>query len=440
MKPVMVLKAGVVAWSAIGEGNASVHGAEPTRYGPDWGGIGDAPARLSTTFVSRAAIDAGFASSDSSAGRRRPRDSGPHQRSPRREPIRAPPASPCRPSTARSRSTAGCSLANRLPWCRSPAATSWRERSRGHARGVSNRSPARRVRSSVGPRRVTRPTTEDGPRARRRRGSPFARRCRRTTCRRAAATSSTTARPGCAPLDPSAHRTTRGARARGRTATTCRRLPPALRSRLATIAPALQPAYTAPRSIARRIAASSGESRSTSASLRRLPAGEVDHRRRLDGRDDLRVERVLTSASPGSRTRTHRFARSDRGPSVPTARRRGRPPTRSRWAGSRRCRPRRRRPTPAIRPRCSRARTLPSPRSRNVGTLSPRRPTRRRGDPRRRPPREPRSARAAQACDSSLGDARHAGSVARRAPNGHASLRRASRPRRTRRRTSTPPR
>ena len=61
VKPLMVLKGGVVAWSAIGEGNASVHGAEPTRYGPDWGGFGDAPTRLSTTFVSRAAIDAGFA-------------------------------------------------------------------------------------------------------------------------------------------------------------------------------------------------------------------------------------------------------------------------------------------------------------------------------------------------------------------------------------------
>ncbi|MFL5791013.1 MAG: amidohydrolase family protein, partial [Actinomycetota bacterium] len=61
VKPLMVLKSGVVAWSAIGEGNASVHGAEPTRYGADWGGTGDAPARLSTTFVSQAAIDAGFA-------------------------------------------------------------------------------------------------------------------------------------------------------------------------------------------------------------------------------------------------------------------------------------------------------------------------------------------------------------------------------------------
>jgi urease subunit alpha len=61
VKPLMVLKAGVVAWSAMGEGNASVHGAEPTRYGPDWGATGDAPPHLSTTFVSAAARDAGIA-------------------------------------------------------------------------------------------------------------------------------------------------------------------------------------------------------------------------------------------------------------------------------------------------------------------------------------------------------------------------------------------
>jgi urease subunit alpha len=60
VKPLMVLKAGVVAWSAMGEGNASVHGAEPTRYGPDWGGLGAAAARTSTTFVSQAALAAGF--------------------------------------------------------------------------------------------------------------------------------------------------------------------------------------------------------------------------------------------------------------------------------------------------------------------------------------------------------------------------------------------
>jgi urease subunit alpha len=61
VKPVMVFKGGVVAWTAIGEGNASVHGSEPTRYGSDWGGTGLAPARVSTTFVSAAAIDAGIA-------------------------------------------------------------------------------------------------------------------------------------------------------------------------------------------------------------------------------------------------------------------------------------------------------------------------------------------------------------------------------------------
>jgi urease subunit alpha len=56
VRPVMVIKGGVVAWSAMGEGNAAVHGAEPTRFGPDWGATGEAAARLSTTFVSAAAL------------------------------------------------------------------------------------------------------------------------------------------------------------------------------------------------------------------------------------------------------------------------------------------------------------------------------------------------------------------------------------------------
>ena len=60
VRPFLVLKGGAVAWSAMGEGNASVHGAEPTRYGPDWGGTGEAAARLSTTFESAAALDAGM--------------------------------------------------------------------------------------------------------------------------------------------------------------------------------------------------------------------------------------------------------------------------------------------------------------------------------------------------------------------------------------------
>ena len=60
VKPLMVLKGGIVAWGAIGEGNASVHGAEPTRLGPDWGGTGDAGSQLAVTFVSRAAVQAGL--------------------------------------------------------------------------------------------------------------------------------------------------------------------------------------------------------------------------------------------------------------------------------------------------------------------------------------------------------------------------------------------
>ena len=59
-KPVAVMKSGVVAWAPMGEGNASVHGAEPTRFGPDWGATGDAVAALATTFVSGAALDAGI--------------------------------------------------------------------------------------------------------------------------------------------------------------------------------------------------------------------------------------------------------------------------------------------------------------------------------------------------------------------------------------------
>lgn len=58
VKPALVLKAGYPAWGPIGEGNATVEGAEPTRYRPDWGGSGAAAASLSLTFVSeRAAAD-----------------------------------------------------------------------------------------------------------------------------------------------------------------------------------------------------------------------------------------------------------------------------------------------------------------------------------------------------------------------------------------------
>ena len=52
VKPELVLKAGYPAWAPLGEGNASVERAEPTRYGPDWGGAAPVARRLSVTFVS----------------------------------------------------------------------------------------------------------------------------------------------------------------------------------------------------------------------------------------------------------------------------------------------------------------------------------------------------------------------------------------------------
>ena len=52
VKPALVLKSGMAAWAPLGEGNATVEGAEPTRYRPDWGGTGRAASSLSITFVS----------------------------------------------------------------------------------------------------------------------------------------------------------------------------------------------------------------------------------------------------------------------------------------------------------------------------------------------------------------------------------------------------
>jgi urease subunit alpha len=55
VKPTLVLKGGMAAWAPLGDGNASVERAEPTRYRPDWGGRSRAAANLSVTFVSIAA-------------------------------------------------------------------------------------------------------------------------------------------------------------------------------------------------------------------------------------------------------------------------------------------------------------------------------------------------------------------------------------------------
>jgi urease subunit alpha len=54
-KPELVLKSGYAAWGPLGEGNASVERAEPTRFRPDWGGAGRTAARLGVTFSAASA-------------------------------------------------------------------------------------------------------------------------------------------------------------------------------------------------------------------------------------------------------------------------------------------------------------------------------------------------------------------------------------------------
>jgi len=57
-KPELVLKSGYPAWAPLGDGNATVERAEPTRYRPDWGGSGRAAGRLGVTFAASFAMAA----------------------------------------------------------------------------------------------------------------------------------------------------------------------------------------------------------------------------------------------------------------------------------------------------------------------------------------------------------------------------------------------
>lgn len=61
VKPELVMKGGFVAWGPMGEGNATVYGAEPTSYGPMFGGIGNTPGSLGALFVSTASVESGLA-------------------------------------------------------------------------------------------------------------------------------------------------------------------------------------------------------------------------------------------------------------------------------------------------------------------------------------------------------------------------------------------
>jgi urease subunit alpha len=58
VKPELVLKGGFAAWSPLGEGNATVQGAEPTRYAADFAGRAHAAPSVSALFVSTSADQA----------------------------------------------------------------------------------------------------------------------------------------------------------------------------------------------------------------------------------------------------------------------------------------------------------------------------------------------------------------------------------------------
>ncbi|MBI3750291.1 MAG: urease subunit alpha [Chloroflexi bacterium] len=55
VKPAAVIKGGHQAWAPLGEGNASVRSAEPTRYAPDWAGLPHSARSVAVTFVSASA-------------------------------------------------------------------------------------------------------------------------------------------------------------------------------------------------------------------------------------------------------------------------------------------------------------------------------------------------------------------------------------------------
>src|SRR5262250_406920 len=55
-KPEMVIKGGFIAWSAMGDPNASIPTPQPVLYRPMFGAFGRAPLGSSMTFVSKAAV------------------------------------------------------------------------------------------------------------------------------------------------------------------------------------------------------------------------------------------------------------------------------------------------------------------------------------------------------------------------------------------------
>ncbi|MCX6017753.1 MAG: urease subunit alpha [Chloroflexi bacterium] len=59
VKPEMVIKGGFIAWSVMGDANASIPTPQPVLYRPMFGSFGGAVAATSLAFLSQSAIDAG---------------------------------------------------------------------------------------------------------------------------------------------------------------------------------------------------------------------------------------------------------------------------------------------------------------------------------------------------------------------------------------------
>jgi urease subunit alpha len=60
VKPEMVVKGGFIAWSVMGDANASIPTPQPVLYRPMFGSYGGATATTSAAFVSQAALEAGI--------------------------------------------------------------------------------------------------------------------------------------------------------------------------------------------------------------------------------------------------------------------------------------------------------------------------------------------------------------------------------------------
>jgi len=60
VKPEMVVKGGMIAWSVMGDANASIPTPQPVIYRPMFGAYGGALHRTSRTFLSKAALNAGL--------------------------------------------------------------------------------------------------------------------------------------------------------------------------------------------------------------------------------------------------------------------------------------------------------------------------------------------------------------------------------------------